>query len=147
MESHCFKPHRSYLISSNLSNVGKIFWVESERTISKFQKKNFSVVLTYSIKRASETRKFHVAVVQQRLRNAPAKLFLCQSKPIAFFAGAKTPYCCDPDIWLPFGFSSLLFLTNTYGRFQFFFLKKQRRNDCTMEFHQAYEFNVAEPRE
>ena len=30
----------------------------------------------------------------------------------------------------------------------FFFLKKkQQRNDCTMEFHQAYEFNVAEPRE
>ena len=66
-----------------------------------FKKKNFSVVLTYSIKRASETRKFHVAVVQQRLRNARAKLFFCQSKPIAFFAVAKTPYCCDPDIWLP----------------------------------------------
>ena len=29
----------------------------------------------------------------------------------------------------------------------FFFKKKQQRNDCTMEFHQAYEFNVAEPRE
>ena len=29
----------------------------------------FCVVLTYSIKRASEIRKFHVAVVQQRLRN------------------------------------------------------------------------------
>ena len=43
-------------------------------------------------------------------------------------------------------FSSLLFLTNTCGRFQFFFLKKQQRNGCTMEFHQAYEFNVTEPR-
>ena len=104
-------------------------------------------MLTYSIKWASETRKFHVAVVQQRLRNARAKLFFCQPKPIAFFAVAKTPYCCDPDIWLPFGFSSLLFLTNTYGRFQFFLKKQQQRNDCTMEFHQAYEFNVAEPRE
>ena len=29
----------------------------------------FCVVPTYSIKRASEIRKFHVAVVQQRLRN------------------------------------------------------------------------------
>ena len=66
-----------------------------------FKTKNFSVVLTYSIKRASETRKFHVAVVQQRLRNAPAKSFFCQSKPIAFLAVAKTPYCCDPVIWLP----------------------------------------------
>ena len=66
-----------------------------------FKKKKFSVVVTYSIKRASETRKFHVAVVQQRLRNARAKLFSWQSKPIAFFAVAKTLYCCDPDIWLP----------------------------------------------
>ena len=32
------------------------------------EKENFCVVLT-SIKRASEIRKFHVAVVQQRLRN------------------------------------------------------------------------------
>ena len=66
-----------------------------------FKKENFSVVLTYSIRWASETGKFHVAVMQQRLRNAHAKLFFCQSKPIAFFAVAKTPYCCDPDIWLP----------------------------------------------
>ena len=128
MESHCFKLHRSNLVSSNLSNVGKIFWVESERTVSKFQKKNFSVVLTYSIKQASETRKFHVTVVQQRLRNARAKLFFCQSKPIAFFAVAKLPIV----VIQTFGyhgnvtsrFSSLLFLTNTYGRFQFFFFKK-----------------------
>ena len=33
------------------------------------EKENFCVVLTYSIKRAREIRKFHVAVVQQRLRN------------------------------------------------------------------------------
>ena len=32
-------------------------------------KQNFCVVLTYSIKRAREIRKFDVAVVQQRLRN------------------------------------------------------------------------------
>ena len=93
-----------------------------------FKKKNFSVVLTYSIKQASETRKFHVTVVQQRLRNARAKLFFCQSKPIAFFAVAKLPIV----VIQTFGyhgnvtsrFSSLLFLTNTYGRFQFFFFKK-----------------------
>ena len=33
------------------------------------EKENVCVVLTYSIKRAREIRKFHVAVVQQRLRN------------------------------------------------------------------------------
>ena len=33
------------------------------------EKENFCVVLTYLIKRASEIRKFHVAVVQQQLRN------------------------------------------------------------------------------
>ena len=63
---HCFKLHRSYLISFNLSNVGEIFWV-------------FCVVLTYSIKRASEIRKFHVAVVQQRLRNVQKSVMRVQS--------------------------------------------------------------------
>ena len=33
------------------------------------EKENFCVVLTYSKKRAREIEKFHVAVVQQRLRN------------------------------------------------------------------------------
>ena len=33
------------------------------------EKENFCVVITYSIKRASEIGKFHAAVVQQRLRN------------------------------------------------------------------------------
>ena len=33
------------------------------------EKENFCVVLTYSIKRARETRKFHDVVVQQWLRN------------------------------------------------------------------------------
>ena len=33
------------------------------------EKQNFCVVLTYSIKRAREIRKFHVVIVQQRLRN------------------------------------------------------------------------------
>ena len=68
MDSHCFKLHRSYLVSFNLSNVGEIFWVKSKRTLEK-EKENFCVVLTYSMERAREIRKFHVAVVQQRLRN------------------------------------------------------------------------------
>ena len=50
----------------------------------------FCVVPTYSIKRASEIRKFHVAVVQQRLRNVQKSVMHVQScsfanlKPIAF---------------------------------------------------------------
>ena len=50
-------------------------------------------MLTYSIKRAHEVRKFHVAVVQQRLPKKCTKnlvfFFFCQSKPIAF--------CCSPS--------------------------------------------------
>ena len=69
--SHCFKVHRSYSISFNLSKVGEIFWVESDRTVSKFRKKNenLCVVFTVSMKRVRESRTFHVAVMQQRLKS------------------------------------------------------------------------------
>ena len=30
VNSHCFKLHQSYSVSFNMSNVGEIFWVESE---------------------------------------------------------------------------------------------------------------------
>ena len=56
------------------------------------EKQNFCVVVTYSIKRAREIRKFHVTVVQQRLRNVQKRVmqvqrcFFCQCKPIVFFA-------------------------------------------------------------
>ena len=46
------------------------------------EKENFCVVFTYFIKREHEARKFHVAVVQQRLRkkrDTRAKLFFCCS--------------------------------------------------------------------
>ena len=81
MDSHCFKLHRSYLISLNLSNVGKIFWLESEGTVSKFwkRKRKFLCVLTYPIKRARQIRKFHVAVVQRRLRNIQKSVMHVQS--------------------------------------------------------------------
>ena len=57
--------------------------VESERTIPKFRKrnlKNFCVVFTYSIKRTCEIRKFHVAVVQRRLRNVQKSVINVQLK-------------------------------------------------------------------
>ena len=60
MKSHCFRLHRSYSISFILSNVGEIFWGWIQKARTYF---------TYSIKQASEIEKFHVAVVQQRLRN------------------------------------------------------------------------------
>ena len=70
------------------------------------EKQNFCVVVTHSIKRAREIRKFHVAVVQQRLRNVQKSVMQVQrSKPIVFLlfavAVAKTPYCCHPEILLP----------------------------------------------
>ena len=40
---------------------------------------NVCAVLTYSIKRAREIRKFHVAVVQQRLRNVQKSVMHVQS--------------------------------------------------------------------
>ena len=80
MDSHCFKLHRAYLISFNLSNVGEIFWVKSERTLSKVWKKiHFYVVFTDSINRACEIRKFHVAARQQPLRNAQKSVMHVQS--------------------------------------------------------------------
>ena len=45
------------------------------------EKQNFCVVLTYSIKREHESRKFQVVVVQQRLRNV--------QKSVIFFANLK----------------------------------------------------------
>ena len=104
LDSNCFKLHRSYLISFNLSNVGEIFWVESER--KKKGKENFCVVHTCSIERASEIRKFSCrsratrAKKCTKMRDARAKLFFYKTKPIAFFAVAKTPFGCDPEIFL-----------------------------------------------
>ena len=46
------------------------------------EKENFCVVLTYSIKRAHETRMFHVAVVQQRLRNVQKSVMHVQKLPV-----------------------------------------------------------------
>ena len=69
LNSHCFKVHRFYSISFNLSNIGDIIsGVEFQRTGSKFTKKkeNLYVVFTCSTKWAREIRKFHVAVGRDR---------------------------------------------------------------------------------
>ena len=71
LNSHCCKLHRSYSISLNLSNVEEISGLNSKGRYLSLQKAkdNFCVVFTYSIKRARKIRRFHVAVVQRRLRN------------------------------------------------------------------------------
>ena len=93
--------------------VAKFSGLNPKRPYLSLEKENFCVVLTHSIKRACEIRKFHVAVVQQRLRNVQKSVmyvqscffFFCQSKPIVFLlfavAVAKTLCCCDPEILLP----------------------------------------------
>ena len=63
VNSHCFKLHRCYCCQiMRLNPKGPYLCLEKER---------FCVVVTYSIKRAREIRKFHVivAVVQRRQRN------------------------------------------------------------------------------
>ena len=82
VNSHCFKLYRSYSISFNLSNVGEIFWIEFQRTVSKFRKQKketFCLSFTYSVKRARENRKFDVVVVQGWLKNVQKSVVQVQS--------------------------------------------------------------------
>ena len=79
---------------SGLNPKGPHLSLEKEKEI-------FCVVLTYSIKRAREIRKFHVAVVQQRLRNVQKSVmhvqscFFGQSKPGSFYCSPS------PSLKLP----------------------------------------------
>ena len=79
---------------SGLNPKGPYLSLEKEKEI-------FCVVLTYSIKRAREIRKFHVAVVQQRLRNVQKSVmhvqscFFDQSKPVSFYCSPS------PSLKLP----------------------------------------------
>ena len=84
------------------------FWVKSERSVYKFRKRKtkFCVELAYSIKRARECRgRATTAKKCTKKRGARAKMFFRRSKPIVslLFAVAvsKTPYCCHPEILLP----------------------------------------------
>ena len=81
------------------------------------EKETFCVVFAYSVKRAREIRRFHVSVVQRLLRNVQKSVMHVQSCCFAnlsqsvFFFGVRVtvtvvvalsrPYCCDPEIWLP----------------------------------------------
>ena len=59
----------------------KFSGVESQRPILSLKKerKFFPAVFTYSVKRASEIRKFHVAVVQRGLKNVQKRVMHVQS--------------------------------------------------------------------
>ena len=55
------------------------------------EKETFCVLLTFSIKWAREIRKFHVAVVQQRLRNVQKSVMHVQS---FFFVNLNLLFFC-----------------------------------------------------
>ena len=80
VDTYCFKLHRSYLLSLNCQKLTKFSGLNPKGPYVSLEKEkqNFCVVVTYSIKRASEIRKFHVAVVQQRLRNVQKRVMQVQ---------------------------------------------------------------------
>ena len=59
--------------------LAKFCGVQSERTVSKLEKEKENFCVAYSIKRAREIRKFHVAVLQRRLRNVQKREMHVQS--------------------------------------------------------------------
>jgi len=67
----------------------------------KKEKENFCVLLTYSIKRESEIRKFHVAVMKRRLRYVQKSVIHVQS---CYFANIN--FILVPIAFLPFSLPS-----------------------------------------
>ena len=91
-----------HAISFNLSNAGKIFWTESERTVSEFRKRKkklFCVAFTYSVKRAREIRKFHVAVLQGWLKNVQKRVMHVQSSCFYTTLGKKLVMRKREELW------------------------------------------------
>ena len=84
-----------------MSNVGKIFWVECERTIFKFGTKKFLCCASllhkvgkwnYEVSSICAT----MAKKRTKTRNAQAKLFFCPSKPIAIVVIQK--FCSHGNV-------------------------------------------------
>ena len=93
MNLHCFKVHRSYSISFNLFNC---LGLNPRGLYLKKKKTLVNIVLTYSIKRALEIRKFHVTVMQQWLKrtkkhDARVKSLLCFCRAFSFVAPNSLP--------------------------------------------------------
>ena len=109
------KLHWSFQFHLILSNVGKIFWGWIWKGLyQSLEKENFCVLFTFSIKRTCELGKIHVAMVQRWLRNVIKAWCMCKFVVLLivnlfFFAVfiavaiivAKAPFCCDPEILLP----------------------------------------------
>ena len=100
MISHCFKLHRSYSMSFNLSKC--------LRNFLGLQKEKESFCVGYSIKWASEIRKFHVAVLQRRLSILQKSVMYVQSCSFAnvnllLFCRARCRHRCrclsPPLLW------------------------------------------------
>ena len=109
MDSLCFKLHRAYLISFNLSNVGDIFWIKSERTVSKFRNRKRRLLCCVHLLHKAGAWNLEVSYRSRattakkctKQRYARAKLlllllfFFSQSEPIVFLlfavAIAKLP--------------------------------------------------------
>ena len=89
MDSHCsnfidlIKFVKCWRHFSALNRKGQYLGLEKE---------NFCVVVTYSIKRASELRKFYVAIIQQRLRNKQKSVMQVQS--CSFASLNLLVFCC-----------------------------------------------------
>ena len=96
--------------------LGKFSGVESERTISKFRKRNFVVFLPTSTKRAREIKNIHVAVVQRRLRKGVMHMQSCCSANLNLFL--FLPFLLS----LPSSFLKLLI--ELFSLYVFFFLMK-----------------------
>ena len=81
-----FALHRCYSISFNLSHVGEIFCIESERTVSEFRKdkETFCFVFTYSVKRVSCRSRATMAKKCAKKRDARAKLLFYFYKLVVF---------------------------------------------------------------
>ena len=94
MDSHCFKLGRSNFISFNLSNVGEIFLVESERTVCKFRKRKRKFLCCAHLLHTKGGRVKLGSFMSQLCSGwemykkdwSTCKVFFCQSKPIVFFA-------------------------------------------------------------
>ena len=81
-----------HLLCQMLANFSGI---ESERTVSKFRKrKSFCAVFTYFMKRSREIRKFHVAVVQRRLRNVEKSVIVVEICCFAYLNLLLFCFCC-----------------------------------------------------
>ena len=149
---YCFKLHRSYSISFNLSKVGEIIrgWILKDR-MYVWNKKRM-LYLTYSIKWAREIRKFHIAVVQLWLRNVQKSVMPVQSCCFArinllLFCRSRCRRCrrCFSSIllWSTYFATMVTWChsTSLYWRFVFFWLTATNSPEPMMDSDDDYNFD------